>query len=126
MHQLYSYLNNNLKRKELIYAKLRKCVRGGVETPSVTPTSISGEINIKKVGHVVNATIAVTPTVSGFSNVATNFPPALFTNRFTGVVASSGQISKSFCSVESTGLCRVNCTGEINVQLLFSFTYITD
>ena len=97
-----------------------------METPQVTPMSIARRIDIKKVGHVVNATIAVTPTVQGFSNVATNFPPALFTNRFTGVVASSGAISKSFCSVESTGLCRVNCSGETNTQLLFSFTYIAE
>ena len=97
-----------------------------METPSVTPTSIAGRIDIKKVGHVVNATVAVTPTVASFSNVATGFPKAPFTVRATGI-QSSGSMANSFLTVETTGLVRV-CAGsaDLNKSLLFSITYITE
>lgn len=97
-----------------------------METPSVTPTSIAGRIDIKKVGHVVNATIAVTPTASSFANVATGFPKAPFTVRTTGIV-SSGAMASSFLTVETTGLVRVCASNaDINKSLLFSITYITE
>lgn len=100
-------------------------ISGGVETPTVTPTQIVTSGEISKTGKVVNATIGVKPTSSGFSNVFTNFPKPTHGVRALGIT-SGGAIANSWIYIDTTGLVRVySINSDLNSTLLFTITYIT-
>ena len=96
-----------------------------METPKVTPTQIVTRADISKTGKVVNATIGVKPTSSGFSNVFTDFPKPTHDVRALGIT-SGGAIANSWIYIDTTGLVRVySVNSDLNISLLFSITYIT-
>lgn len=119
-------VGTNIEAAPDITTQLSNKVSKGVEVISVTKTSIVNSVQIRRAGNVVNATISVTPTTSGFSAIATGFPRAALQAVRSLGTDSGGRMISSWLVMYDTGNAQVYChTDDINKILLFSITYIT-
>jgi len=97
---------------------------GTVTTPNISPIT-GATIRIRRCGQVVTLTLVYTPTVQGFTNLATGMPKTAV-NPFYGLgITSGGVLAESWINVDETGVLKIYANpADLNKQLLFSITYI--
>lgn len=97
-----------------------------VITPSFNKVLNSSSVIVKKVGKIVTVRVDFpAQTRTGWVNVATGLPKALFQNIARGVGAGGGSVD-SWLAINDGGILDVLvASNEINIQMAFTMTYIS-